>query len=78
MTPKELAQAAEGAISKARVQIVLSRRRGRGRRMVVFETPRLYGEVCLETGDGRTVVSVGALDLLAWLATQGLVVAVKP
>lgn len=44
-----------------------------GRRMVVFKKPRLYGEVCGENADGRTVVWVNAIELLAWLAAAGFV-----
>jgi hypothetical protein len=45
--------------------------------MVVFKKPRLTGEVLCETqtenGMIHTVVLVDPVDVLAWLASQGLV-----
>lgn len=71
----ELAEQAAAAIGKGlkNVQLVLPRHANGSRRMVVFKKPRLYGEVCCENADGRTVVWVDALSLLAWLAATGLV-----
>jgi len=75
VTPDSLARAASEALAKGldNVMLVLPRRATGGRRMVVFARPRLYGEVACETPDGRTTVWVDAADLLAWLASQGLV-----
>jgi hypothetical protein len=75
MTPSELAQAAADALAKGlqNVQLVLPRSASGRRRMVVFKKPRIYGEVCCENADGRTVVWVDALDLLAYLAAAGLI-----
>jgi hypothetical protein len=45
--------------------------------MVVFKKPRLMGEVLCETCDAggkiHTVVRVNPVDVLAWLASQGLI-----
>ncbi len=80
MTPAELAQKCGDAIGKGleNVQLVLPRPATGRRNMVVFSKPRLMGEVCCENADGRTVVWVKALDLLAWLASQGLVTVKTP
>lgn len=79
MTPSELAVTAGDAIRRGvkSFPIVLSRRASRGRsftrRVVVFNRPRLYGEVATETSDGRAVVYVEAIQILAWLAAAGLI-----
>jgi hypothetical protein len=79
VTPAELGKAASDAGAKGHqhVQLVLDRKAGAGRRMVVFAKPRLMGEVCCESmddnGKAYTVVRVDAVDLLAWLAAAGLV-----
>jgi hypothetical protein len=56
--------------------VVLPRRIGNSRRMVVLSAPgmkRVYGEPACENSDGRTVVYVSAMDVLAWLAAAELV-----
>lgn len=75
MQPMELALMCKKAIEAGRenVQLVLPRRAGGGRRVVVFKKPRLYGELCCENSKNEAVVLVNAIDLLAWLAATGLV-----
>jgi hypothetical protein len=83
MNPGELANECAAAIKRAGEQGIKPFLRltlprwSRGRRhMVVFPKPRLMGEVLCETGDEkspRTVVLVDPIQVLAWLASQGLV-----
>jgi hypothetical protein len=74
-TPSELAKKCKSTIDNGLeyVMLVLPRRAGNRARMVVFSKPRLYGERCCENADGHAVVSVKALDLLAWLAATGMI-----
>jgi hypothetical protein len=75
MSPFELAKAAGDALNRGlqNVQLVLPRK-GTGRRYM-----RLAGrhgplcEVACENADGHTVVWAPAMDVLAWLAAQGLI-----
>lgn len=75
MTPTELALACADAMSRCldSVQLVLPRRCGGGRRMVVFKKPRIYGEVACENANGHTVVWVSAVEVLAMLVASGAV-----
>ncbi len=80
MRPGELMTAAADALNRGleSFAVVLNRRCSGRRRMVVFPKPRLYGEVACENADGRTVVYVNALDVLAWLAATDLVTVKLP
>jgi hypothetical protein len=74
MTPGEMAQACAEAVEKGlKVQLVLPRKATGRRYMRLFGRRGPLGEVACENGDGHTVVWVDPLDLLAWLAAQGLV-----
>lgn len=74
MTPLELAEKCAEAIGKnlKHVQLVIPRRAGRSARVKVLGGTKgvgiVWGELCCENADGRAVVWVDAVDLLAWLA----------
>lgn len=75
MSPQELAEKCAEAIGKdlQRVQLVIPRRAGRSARVKVFGGQKgvgiVWGELCCENADGRTVVWVDARELQDWLAT---------
>lgn len=56
-----------------RVQLVIPRRAGGSRRVKVLGGQKgvriVWGELCCENADGRTVVWVDARELQDWLAT---------
>lgn len=70
-----MAQACADALAKdlKNVQLVLPRKCTGQRHMRVFGRVGPLGEVCCENSDGHTVVWVDAVDLLAFLAANGLV-----
>ena len=84
MTPAELARECASAIERAGqlnikpfLRLTLPRWSRGARNMVVFPKPRLLGEVLCEGGtedSPHTVVLVDPIQVLAWLASQKLVV----
>jgi hypothetical protein len=81
MTPAELAAMAVKNLNAglSRVQLVIPRRAGGGRRVRVFGgRPSLFGELCCENAEGKAVVWVDALSLLAWMTARGLIDAIGP
>jgi hypothetical protein len=80
MNTAEMAQACAEAIGKGlKLQLVLPRKATGRLRMRLFGRTGPLAEVACENADGRTVVWVDPLDLLAYLAANGLVkVETKP
>jgi hypothetical protein len=84
LSPLDLAQKAADAASKGlRTQLVIPRRAGGSSRVKVLGGSKgvkvLWGELCCENADGKAVVWVDSIDLLAWLAAYaGVKVEVKP